>query len=345
MKKSKKSQKLFFSICFPIYCGSKLLPGSLGSVLKQSFSNFEVLIGDDTPPQKKKEIRDTKMVIADFKDQRIKYRRNSQNLGYPLNLRKIVSRAKGDIIFLMAQDDILAQGALQKTHDAFLLDLKVGVVTRPYFWYMDNIQQPVRVVLPYSSKKDSILSIKKNKKAFLKIFESVGQLSGLAYRRKLLSAPFHHEVFVAHIYPFAGILRDYKCVFLKDYTVAVGIKESQTRFVSTIYDISPTDSWIRMYKNIFLGKEYQQQREWGVEHMTTNFEGLVQLKNYAKPGVLLKEIKIMIKNRWQILLNPKFWFFSIGAVIIPKKALIWLTDYYKNKFLSKRLEKLKIVFK
>ena len=71
-------------------------------------------------------------------------------------MKKLV---KGDIIFLMGQDDILAKNALSKTYNAFLLDEDIGVVTRPYYWFNKDVRKPVRVVTPYNENKDSIISV------------------------------------------------------------------------------------------------------------------------------------------------------------------------------------------
>ena len=184
---------------------------------------------------------------------------------------------------------------------------------------------------------DSILSILDGQKTFNKIFDSVGQLSGLAYKKECLEIPFHHDVFPAHIYPFAGILKKHKCVFLKDYTVAVGIRNSQTRMVSSIYDKSPTESWIKMFNTVFSEEKFSMQRKWGNEGMTSHYVGLVQLKNYGKPGVLWREIVLMVKYRKKNLLTPLFWVFSIGCLIIPRRILIWFVDTYKIRVNSKLL--------
>ena len=145
---------------------------------------------------------------------------------------------------------------------------------------------------------------------FKKIFDSVGQLSGLAYKKSCLEIPFHNDVFPAHIYPFAGILRKHKCVFLKDYTVAVGIKDSQTRFVSSICDKSPTESWINMFNTVFSEEEFSKQRGWGNDNISSHYLGLVQLKNYGKTGVLWREILLLIKYRKKNLIAPLFWVFT-----------------------------------
>lgn len=334
---NKVKKEYSLSICIPIYRGAHILAGALRSILNQEFKNFEIIIGDDNPPELLDEIRKTREVISSLNDDRIKYFKNEENLGYAKNLQKIVSLAKNDVLFLMAQDDILAKDALQKTHDAFLLGDDIGVVTRPYFWFTTDIKRPVRVVLPYNENENSVISVFDGKREFLKIFESVGQLSGLAYRREFLEVPFNDECFPAHIYPFVGILRKHKCVFLKDYTVAIGIEDSQTRSVSSIYDLSPTESWLKMYRTVFSEPEYLQQLKWGEGHILTNFIGLVQLKNYAKPGILWREIKILVKNRKKNLLDLKFWFFVIGTLLVPKFLLIVLVDWWKEKISSRKL--------
>ena len=69
----------------------------------------------------------------------------------------------------------------------------------------------------------------------------------------------------------------------------------------------------------------------------TNFVGLVQLKNYAKPGVLWREIKILGKERKRNLLDLKFWFFALGTLLVPRSVLIFLVDNYKAKVMSQQL--------
>ena len=326
-----------FSVCLPTYKGAHVIGMALECIFNQDYQNFEILIGDDNPPDVQKYRQATLDVVRRFDQSRIRYIANKRNLGYALNLKNLVAQASGDIIYLFAQDDILAKGAFRKTYEAFVSDFDVGVVTRPYFWFMEDIRRPVRAVTPYNAERDTVLSLKDGKQAFLKIFESVGQLSGLAYRRAYLEVPFHEDTFPAHIYPFAGILRRDKCVFLKDYVVAIGIKESQTRFVSGIYDRSPTQSWLDMYDTVFVGPKYAEARQWGHEHICTNFMGLVQLRNYARPGVLEREI-VLLARRWpKNLFDPRYWFFALGTLLTPRILLRHLVDHYKSTIHAKGL--------
>lgn len=329
-------KKLKFSICMPTYNGSSWIEETLKSILSQSFQNFEVIISDDCSKD------NTIEVIEKFKDKRIRIHRNKKNLGYGKNLRVLRKLARGDILFLMGQDDILLKGALLKTYNTFLIDEDIGVATRPYYWFQQDVKKPVRAIIPYDKNKDAVISIFDGKREVQKIFESVGQLSGLAYRTKYMDTDFHQETFPAHIYPFASITKKHKVVFLKDCTVAVRIEASMSRTSASTYKISPTKSWVKMFKTVYRGKKYKEVREVGIQQMVTNFVGLVQIKNYGVFRHLIREILNLLELRPLNLIDPRFWFFSLGTIFIPRKILIWLVDNYKRKILSRRLRDIKI---
>lgn len=323
-----------FSILIPTYNRASLLKQTIESILRQSFEDYETVICDDCSTD------NTEEVVKNFNDKRINYYRNKDNLGYGKNLQACYKKSTGDIIFLMGHDDILLKDALLKTYNAFKLGDDIGIVTRPYYWFYDDIKIPLRVVRPYNSERDSILSIFDGKKQMKKLFESAGQLSGLAYRKKYIDTNFHEEIFPAHIYPFASILKRYKAVYLKDYTVAVRIESSMTRHKPDIYTLSPTISWIKMFETVYSADEYNEIRIQCIDFITgTNFVGLVQLKNYASMKILLREILILIRYRWRNIFDVRFWFFSLGTILIPRNVLIWLVDNFKRKILSKRLSK------
>ena len=329
-------KNLYFVICIPSYNGASLIGQTLESILAQDFQNYTIIISDDNSTD------NTIEVVKSFKDERIKIFRNKENLGYGRNLEVLKNLAKGDILFLMGQDDVLGKGALSKTNNAFLLNADVGGVTRPYFWFDEEIAHPVRAVRPYDKNQDSEISVFDGKKAIQKIFESVGQLSGLAYRMKYMDIGFHEDIFPAHIYPFASILKKHKVVFLKDYTVAVRIGSSVTRHNSRIYDRSPIESWIKMFETVFSGKEYADFRKQCINFITsTHFDGLVQLKTSASMKILLREIILLIRYRWFNIFNIKFWLFALGTILVPRKMLRILVDGFKTNILSKQLTDIK----
>ncbi|MBL7150807.1 glycosyltransferase [Candidatus Microgenomates bacterium] len=328
-------RKLKLTIGMPVYNNASLIGETMKSILSQSFQDFEIIISDDCSTD------DTIEVIKKFKDKRIKIYRNKKNLGYGKNLQVLRKLIKGDILFLMGQDDILLKNALLKTYQAFLLGEEIGAVTRPYYWFDEDVRKPIRAVAPYDEKKDRVISIFDGEREVQKIFESVGQLSGLAYRVKYMDTDFHQDIFPAHIYPFASITKKYKIVFLKDYTIAVRISVSMSRTSTRTYRVSPTKSWLKMLNTVYQGDKYQEVKKAAVKQVAANFIGLVQIKNYGTFQYLIREILIMLRLYPLSILNLKFWFFSLGTIFIPRRILIWLVDNYKNKILSKRLKNIK----
>lgn len=326
-------------ILIPTYNGSKCITQTLKSILSQDFDDFQIIISDDVSKD------NTIAVIKKIKDKRIKIFKNKKNLGYSLNLENARKLATADIIYLMGQDDIMATHTLKNTFDAFK-NPKIGAVTRPYYWFDKKIKTPVRAKKQLDSTKDTIVKITDDPQKVIRVFETLDQLSGLAYRKKFMKLPFHPDIFPCHIYPFADIFKNHPVMFLKDYNIAVRIASSQTRSLSSIYNKSPLLSWVEMVKSVFIEKKYQNVQKYLIkDFITKNYVGLVQLRNYARYKYFLREIWYLVKFNYLNLLNPAFWFFSLGCVVTPPFILIPMVDNYKNKIYSKSLTKIKFEYK
>ena len=332
------AKEVTFSVLIPTYNTEKIIGTTIRSILNQTFRDFELIIGDNASTD------NTEKVVKRFKDKRIKYFKNKKNLGYPGNLEACRKHATGEFIYLMGSDDILASSALEKTLNAFNMNEDIGIVTRPYFWFEnENIDKAVRVVEPLDKNNDRIIGIFDDQKTFSKVFESVGQLSGLAYRRKWVDVPVYKDVFTAHIHPFLSVFKKHKCVFLKDQILAVRIMSSVTRTVSAIYEPSPTVTWVNMFKKVLRGKAYEVPRKWGIDHIARNYEGLVQIKNYARFPLFFVEAWHLVRFRPKNLLNPKFWFYFIGLTITPKSIVIPAVNYYKKNVAAKKITQVSLL--
>lgn len=333
------------SILIPVYKGSHVLPKALESLGRQTNKNFEIVIGDDNKPEDMVESDRTLQVIENFHEMElvegskihIRYIKNKINLGCHKNFENLVKKAKHSLVLFLAQDDIFSKDAVQKVIDAFAQFPEAAFLTRPYFWFEDDVTKPIRHVPPLNLKKNVLMHLKDGEKTVKGVFGSVGQISGLAIRKDLIRIPYHTDIFPGHIYPLADLLKSYPVIFIKDYILAVGTLDSQSRHISEIYDTSPTEQWIRMFTTVYQDKKYKRFLELCIKHIATNYEGLIQIKNFGKPGQVEKEILILLKYRWQNIFAPKFWLYSILSVIMPRRLLIQLTDYYKRTFLSKRI--------
>ena len=318
--------RLRFSILLPVYNGEDVLGETVRSILSQSFTDYELIICDDASTD------DTPGVVESFSDPRIRFFRNSKNLGYPGNLENCRKKASGDILYLMGQDDILRRGLLQETHDIFATNEEIGAVTRPFFWFDEDIGKPLRVTPQLNPQRDEVVRITDSFERVFTVFETLGQLSGLALRRRFMDRPFHQDIFPCHIYPFASIFKKHPIVFLRDYSVAVRISSSQTRKISSIYEKSPLQSWVQMFESVFPEKEFEDLRRYAIRtFLATDYLGLIQIRNYARYRYLLREIGFFLKYRWENIFSPKFWFFALGTMITPPFLLIPLVDWYKNK--------------
>ena len=338
---SKHMEDLKFSILMPTYNGSKWVKQAINSVLRQSLSNFEIIICDDCSTD------NTIDIIKDIQDNRIKIFKNDINLGYPSNLEKarLLSSKDSDIVYLMAQDDILAKDALLKTYKAFKISEEIGVVGRAYYQFDGNdFNHGIRhSAIPMSNKPFDIINIY-DENQICHLMSSLGQLSGLAYRKSYIDTPFQKDVFVSHIYPFLSIIKKYKAVYLNDYIVAVRTEGSQCIHVSSIYEVSPLKSWVDMFNNIFNDKKYDNLRKLLINDSSKKIEGILQIKNFGKTKYYLREIMIYVKYRPKNLLSVKFWTYTLGSLTIPKRLLIRLISWYKNNILAKEMLNVRIQY-
>jgi len=331
-------KELKFSILIPTYNAGEVLSETLMSILAQSYTNFEIIINDDASTD------NTEKVVNKFQqlDSRIALYKNSKNLGYPKNLELCRQKANGEIIYLMGQDDILGDDALLNTYAAFTLSDDIGAVTRPYFWFDNDITLPVRAIRQLNLENDTIVTINDDINDIIKVFETLGQLSGLAYRRIYMDMPFHEDIFPCHIYPFLSIFKKHPIVFLSDYNIAVRIASSQTRKISSIYAKSPILSWKEMIDDVFSESEFEDFKKKIVANsIAVNYLGLIQIKNYAKYRYLFREIYYLLKFRFKNIFSFQFWFFSLGTMIIPSSMLKSMVDWYKNKINSRQLNHIK----
>lgn len=98
------------SICIPTYNGADFLSEAIESAIKQTYTNFELLIIDDCS-------RDNTLEIANKfaeKDNRIRVFTNPINLGLVGNWNNSISLANGEWIKFLFQDDYLAHDCLEK---------------------------------------------------------------------------------------------------------------------------------------------------------------------------------------------------------------------------------------
>src|SRR5579859_195058 len=94
-------QQPLISVCIPCYNGERFIGRTLESVLRQTFTDFELVIVDD------KSTDGTVSVIRGFTDARIRLIQNEKNLGLCLNWNRALSQTAGKYVKLLCEDDFL----------------------------------------------------------------------------------------------------------------------------------------------------------------------------------------------------------------------------------------------
>lgn len=125
-KYRKQKYEPLISILIPVYnINSKLLSNCLDSILKQSYTNFEVCLVDDASTLK--ETIETLKKYQD-KDKRIKVKYNEINGHISKTTNDALKMASGEFVALMDDDDELSEDALSEVVKALNKDKNIDFI-------------------------------------------------------------------------------------------------------------------------------------------------------------------------------------------------------------------------
>lgn len=90
------------SIGMPVYNGSKYIREALNALISQSYTDFELIISDNASTD------DTEKICREYavRDERVKYIRQSRNLGGTANFKFVLDKSVGKYFMWAACDDI-----------------------------------------------------------------------------------------------------------------------------------------------------------------------------------------------------------------------------------------------
>lgn len=102
------SQQPLVSVIVPVYNRSIYLEQAIQSALNQTYQNIEIIVSDDCSPES------PQTIVQSFDDSRIRFRRNSTNLGVAENIITTVKEARGKYIASLNDDDLWNEDFLEK---------------------------------------------------------------------------------------------------------------------------------------------------------------------------------------------------------------------------------------
>lgn len=125
--------KPFFSIAVTTYDRVDLLREALTSLLNQTFSDFEILVGNDNPERK------IENILTEFKDPRIKWINHKNNLGSIENTNYLIGLCSGKYITTLSDDDLMFPDFLEKVYEEIMENPTVKVF---FSEYVDGLKSP-----------------------------------------------------------------------------------------------------------------------------------------------------------------------------------------------------------
>lgn len=113
------------SVLTPIYnTNIEHLRQCIDSILNQTFTDFEFIILNDSPDNKK-----LKKIIDTYEDKRIKYYENKKNIGISASRNRLLELAQGEYIAIFDHDDISVPDRLARQVEFLDTHPNVGVVS------------------------------------------------------------------------------------------------------------------------------------------------------------------------------------------------------------------------
>ncbi len=207
----------FISICIPAYKRLTYLKRLLDSIVSQSYTHFEIIISDDSDD-------DTVYnYLQSLSNQgQIQYFKNIPSLGTPTNWNAAISKAKGDWIKLMHDDDwFSSKDSLQKFADAALKGPKFI-----YSAYSNFIETKI-TYQPIQHKSKQLKAIL-NEPLLLLSENIIGPPSVTLFHKSILGKYDERMKWRVDLEYYIRILNHEKEIYyLQDLLINVGVSESQ----------------------------------------------------------------------------------------------------------------------
>jgi glycosyltransferase involved in cell wall biosynthesis len=118
---------MFFSIVIPTYNRDKIIPRAINSILKQSFTDFEIIVVDDGSTD------NTEAVVSGFNSKQIRYFKTA-NFGVAHARNYGIKQATGAYIGFLDSDDLMEMVHLQTAYDFIRLKNNPGIIHLNFLW-------------------------------------------------------------------------------------------------------------------------------------------------------------------------------------------------------------------
>lgn len=307
----------FFSVVIITYNRCEFLKANLSILLLQTFRDYEVIISDNASTDA------TPDVVSSFKDKRIKYLRNKQNIGFPKNIRQAMLKASGKYIFALGDDDfILYNDTLSKLKE--ILDeksyglVRLNILERDF--YSSDLQRKLmninenKYLTPHTDI-DQILDFYKT--------VDIGMMSGIVFRNENITP---RKFIICETYPWFKIVientQKYGAYFLANYYMVISWTAATSRQPSWIVRKNGNLEFEAYDRELFKLIPKNERHLFRINYYKNFIHLLPVIKFYSTNRNLIRFIRRLIQLVPALKNDIKLWIMFFIALILPK--YIWL---------------------
>ncbi len=323
------NNKPFFSITIPTFNRANSLKTAIKSVLLQDFEDFEIVITDNSTNN------ESKIICQSFRDKRIRYSQNTENIGAIRNIYKVIKSAWGKYVFILGDDDcILRKNTLSDLYET--INAKGYGYVRLKFVFHRNFQ-----VLFDFNLYDGIGKILKKNSSNGETLEFIqrsnsAQISGLIFKNykqiyiseieKTQDPNFTMEVFwLSFIYKQAkkyGAFIDEKHPIIGKWSSACASKTGPSLYAVVNNRLYVEKGWELFFKDL----NEEEKIKWTKDQMEKTIPLLPSVKYHSDTKNLLLFIKRMLHLNKELYYKPTLYFYALVSILMPR----FLWDLIRN---------------
>ncbi len=325
-------KKPFFSIVIPTYNRASDLQFTLFCILRQNFSDFEIVISDNCSTD------DTKVLISKLNDKRINYSRTVKNLGNALNIKRAIKKAKGEYVFIHSDDDFLPYAnSLQEIYKK-VSNYKPGYVRVNYF----SLSLDKKRIFSYKIKpfvRDEYLPpFLENKKILSFILESDPYfMTGIIFKNKMPS-----NIRIVDTDPVPGIdilfyaIENFGAYFItKPYIIACWSRRkidnnAEHHFFTLISGKLRCENYLNAVKRKVSSEVYNAFLHTELMHLYVRLFPTIKLNVGNKKMLQISERICLLDPTMKKSII--YWVYFISALILPRTLLILVRDIYLHLY-------------
>lgn len=303
---------IVLSVGIPTYNGAASLGDTLECVLDQLQGGVEIVVSDNASSDHTAEL------VRDYRARSpyIRYFRNESNVGFDRNVDAVVRRSRGRFVWLLADDDLLREGAIARVTEIINKFPDVCEI------YVDSLR-------PYANVPQDVLCVDANEFVELTAFRFGGLSSNVVnkatWEKKDLSAfigsEWIHVAYVLNVVPeFASYVCNDSLKFEKPSLKRKRWDSGGAQFFRTGLKV------VRVYRTMDPCVYSRAMRRRAVRGIRGGYLTAIpraKALGLKVDGELLRELFGLYRN-W-----PGFWFVDLPLLAVPNAVYRALLRAYR----------------